>query len=98
MRTLVDVIPKAHEKIMRIDCPKNSSAWVESLAQPKTVLLLGVGLVSKTCANFLSRCGNMKIMIALDSDEAGQKAAAAVPKAQHVTLDIKADPHRLSYW
>jgi len=29
---------------------------------------------------------------------AGQKAAAAVPKAQHVTLDIKADPHRLSHW
>jgi len=71
IRTLVDVIPKANAKIMRIVCPKNSSTQVESLVQPMTILLLGAGLVSKMCLSFLGRCGNMKIMTALDSDEAG---------------------------
>jgi len=33
----------------------------------------------------------------LDSDKAGQKATAVVPKTQHVTLNIKVDPHWLSH-
>jgi len=60
IRTLVDVIPKVDAKMMQINLPKNSSTWVESLAQPKTKLLLGAGLVSKTCVHFLHPGGNMK--------------------------------------
>jgi len=55
IRTLVDVIPKADAKMMQTDHPKNRYARVESLAQPKIVLLLRAGWFQNVCEFSRSR-------------------------------------------
>lgn len=99
IQTLVTAIQKADASMKRLD--KNGDrlvgvATVETPKQLKRVLLLGAGRVATSFVEYLSRSGDVRVVVAGDKEDEVRAVASKASNGQHVILNATTDQRMLS--